>query len=43
MGVDVVELDCHITNDGQVVVAHDNNLKRLAGVNKLISEMNYDV
>lgn len=43
LGVDVFELDCHLTKDGQVVVAHDNNLNRLCGVNKLISETNYDV
>jgi glycerophosphoryl diester phosphodiesterase len=39
----VIELDVHLTKDGQVVVSHDNNLKRLAGVDKLISEVNYEV
>lgn len=43
LGVDMFELDCHITKDGKVVVAHDNNLNRLCGVDKLISETNYDV
>lgn len=43
IGVDVFELDCHMTKDGKVVVAHDNNLSRLCGVERLISETNYDV
>ncbi|CAF0813928.1 unnamed protein product [Brachionus calyciflorus] len=42
IGSDVIELDCHITKDGQVVVSHDNSLLRLCGVNKLISELTYD-
>lgn len=42
IGVDVVELDCQLTNDGLVVVSHDNNLKRLTGVDKMISELNYE-
>jgi len=42
VGVDVFELDCHMTKDGKVVVAHDNNLSRLCGVERLISETNYD-
>ena len=39
----MIELDVHLTNDGKVVVSHDNHLSRLAGVNSLISELNYDV
>lgn len=42
VGVDAFELDVHITKDGKVVVAHDNNLNRLCGVDKLISETNYE-
>lgn len=42
LGVDVIEFDCQITKDGKVVVSHDNNLSRLAGVNRLISDLNYN-
>ena len=43
IGVDIIELDVHLTKDEHVVVAHDNNLSRIAGVNNLISNLNYDV
>lgn len=42
IGVDVIEFDCQLTKDGQVVVSHDNNLNRLTGVNKQISGLNFD-
>lgn len=32
---DYVEMDIHETKDGQFVVIHDNNLKELAGINKV--------
>uniref|UniRef100_A0A2I3GX40 Glycerophosphodiester phosphodiesterase domain containing 1 n=1 Tax=Nomascus leucogenys TaxID=61853 RepID=A0A2I3GX40_NOMLE len=35
------ELDCHITKDEQVVVSHDENLKRATGVNVNISDLKY--
>lgn len=41
IGVDMVELDCHLTKDGHVVVCHDNNLERSAGVNINISDLNF--
>lgn len=41
IGVDVIELDVHITKDRKVVVSHDNSLARLAGVDKLIGDLNY--
>uniref|UniRef100_A0A5S6QLG1 GP-PDE domain-containing protein n=1 Tax=Trichuris muris TaxID=70415 RepID=A0A5S6QLG1_TRIMR len=40
-GVDMVELDLHLTSDGKVVVAHEDHLLRLAGVNKYISKLPY--
>ena len=43
IGVDVIELDVHITKDRKVVVSHDNSLARLAGVDKLIGDLNYHV
>lgn len=36
---DYVELDLLYTKDHQFVVMHDNNLKRLAGVNQKVDEM----
>ncbi len=39
---DYVELDVAQTSDGVLVVSHDNNLKRTAGVNVSIWDSNYD-
>jgi len=41
LGTDMLELDCHITKDKQVVVAHDPSLLRIAGVDTLIKDLNY--
>lgn len=38
---DWIELDVRMTRDGVVVVTHDNNLKRVAGVNKRVSDITY--
>ena len=37
-----IELDLQLTADGQVVVFHDLNLKRMCGVDIQISELTYD-
>ncbi|WP_242257575.1 glycerophosphodiester phosphodiesterase [Streptococcus thoraltensis] len=37
-GADMVELDVLMTKDKQFVISHDDNLKRLAGHTKLISQ-----
>ena len=37
-----IELDIHILKDENIVVYHDNNLKRLIGVDKNISSYSYD-
>ena len=42
VGADYVELDIILTKDNKFVVIHDYNLKRLAGVNKQVKDMNYD-
>lgn len=42
MGADWIELDVQQTRDRKLVVCHDSNLKRIAGVNKNIIEMDYE-
>jgi len=41
-GSEMIELDVHLTADKQVVVAHDNNLKRVCGMDINISDVNYE-
>jgi len=41
-GVDLLEMDLQLTKDGKVVVCHDENLRRLCGVDVRVSELNYD-
>ncbi|XP_044303857.1 lysophospholipase D GDPD3 [Varanus komodoensis] len=41
-GTNLLEIDCHMTKDGVVVVSHDNNLERQTGYNIEISETNYE-
>ena len=40
-GVDGLEFDVRLTKDKQIVIFHDSDLQRLAGVNKKISELTY--
>ncbi len=37
-----VELDVQPTKDGKIVVFHDINVKRMCGVDRILSEMTYD-
>lgn len=37
-----IELDVHLTKDEKLVVFHDNNLKRVCGVNKIIEDCTYN-
>lgn len=40
-GVDGVELDVQRSKDGKLVVIHDENLSRLAGINRFVWEMSW--
>ena len=42
LGVDAVECDVQLTMDGKLAVMHDPNLKRMAGIDKKISEITSD-
>ena len=39
----MLELDCHLTKDHQVVVHHDFSVNRTTGEDGFIRDMNYDV
>lgn len=41
-GVDMIEFDLRVTKDKQLVVIHDQNLYRIAGVNKNVADMTLD-
>ena len=38
----IIELDLHLLKDKKIVVFHDDNLKRMTGINKNIKEYSYD-
>lgn len=40
-GTEMFEIDAQMTADGQVVVCHDDNLKRLTGEDVNISQIDY--
>ncbi|VUZ39230.1 unnamed protein product [Hymenolepis diminuta] len=42
LGADMLEIDCQLTKDEEVVVSHDNDLSRGTGVAKHISDLNFD-
>jgi glycerophosphoryl diester phosphodiesterase len=41
LGVDAVELDVLATKDGKIVVCHDDDLKRLTGTRRFVSQLTY--
>ena len=43
MGTEMLEIDCQITSDGEVVVTHDNHLSRTTGSPVDVSETAYKV
>jgi len=42
LGVDIIELDVHITRDGRLIVCHDDSLERTTGLRKLIGEVTWE-
>lgn len=42
LGVAYIELDVHMTRDGRIVVAHDDDLERVAGQAGRIAELSFD-
>lgn len=42
VGTELIELDVQLTKDGKVVICHDSGLLRCTGVDKNISDLNYD-
>lgn len=41
LGVDAIECDVHLSKDGQLVVIHDDDLKRIAGIDRKISDLTF--
>lgn len=41
-GADVIELDVRQTKDGEIVVMHDESLRRTCGVDKKVGELTYE-
>lgn len=41
LGSDMLELDCHLTKDGEVVVLHDSDLERTTGVKTEVHKLTY--
>ena len=39
LGCAYIETDVQATKDGEVVIFHDSNLRRLAGLNKKVNEL----
>ena len=37
-----IETDIHVTKDNKFIVSHDDNIKRVSGVDLIIEESNYD-
>lgn len=42
LGVDWIECDIFLTQDGKIVVTHDANMLRVSGVDAVIAESSYD-
>jgi len=38
----IIEFDIHLLKDNNIVVFHDDNLKRITGINKKLKDLTYD-
>lgn len=43
VGTEMLELDCHLTRNGHVIVSHDENLLRQTGLDANISDLDLEV
>lgn len=43
LGTDMLEIDCHLTKDGRVIVSHDSSLKRVCDSEGHIAEYDFEV
>ncbi|XP_073684252.1 lysophospholipase D GDPD3 [Garra rufa] len=41
VGTEMLEMDCHLTSDGCVVISHDSNLLRQTGCDKTVSSFTF--
>ncbi len=41
-GVDMIETDVHMTNDGEMIIMHDRNTKRTAGYDGFVDQMTFE-
>ena len=42
LGVDMIETDIHMTQDGELIIMHDRSAQRTAGVDRNVDEMTFD-
>lgn len=42
LGVDAIECDVHLTRDGRPVVIHDSDLRRIAGIDRRVSDLTFE-
>ena len=40
-GADGIETDVHLSKDGEVVVIHDENLKRTCGIDRMVGDCTF--
>ncbi|KTF79050.1 hypothetical protein cypCar_00037930, partial [Cyprinus carpio] len=40
-GTEMLEMDCHLTSDGYVVISHDSNLMRQTGYDQTVSSLRF--